>query len=78
MLQEQRNQRLNGALWQQLESLAANFQKINTVESKAYRKKGPFQRGKDQANKLAKAAALVGDLWEARSVAVAMCDQTKR
>lgn len=49
------------ALWQELENLAANFQKIKIVKSKAHRKKGLFQWGNDEAEKLIKAAALVGN-----------------
>ncbi|CAM4581141.1 unnamed protein product [Lepidochelys kempii] len=46
-------------LWQQMEKLARQYQRIQMVKIKAHRGKGPLQWGNEQADTLAKEAALI-------------------
>lgn len=64
-------------LWQQMERLSQQYKKIQMVKIKSHNKKGPLQKGNEQADTLAKEAALTGVLWEPMPVSVTTRAQAK-
>ncbi|XP_067419394.1 ribonuclease H-like [Emydura macquarii macquarii] len=51
-------------LWQQMEELATKFENMRIVIIKSHKGKGSLQWENEEADKLAKEAAITGILWE--------------
>lgn len=51
-------------LWQQVEKLAKQHKRIRMVQITPHMGKGPLRWGNEQADELAKEAALTGTRWE--------------